>query len=212
MPGTLHTTEYYAARRQITEKTIEVARYILEIYLQAHTFFLHLCRITSHLLTASRISPLLKAQCIEHATYERRNILYPSPLRLPLMPQRAMPQAATCLRQLAMQSMPTEKDYWKIISPKRLATVKGECPFYRSSQKARYAKGFMNMLNSLPYNKWGIAIANLIAGFGQRTYYRARKGERLLLPEEQQSVLNVFRHLDAGMATEFDSYAEGYLW
>ncbi len=47
----------YAARRQITEKTIEVARYILEIYLQAHTFFLHLCRITSHLLTASRISP-----------------------------------------------------------------------------------------------------------------------------------------------------------
>lgn len=46
----------------------------------------------------------------------------------------------------------------------------------------------------------------------QRTYYRARKGERLLLPEEQQSVLNVFRHLDAGMATEFDSYAEGYLW
>ncbi|HRL86068.1 MAG TPA: DUF6078 family protein [Bacteroides uniformis] len=51
-----------------------------------------------------------------------------------------------------------------------------------------------------------------MAGFGQRTYYRARKGERLLLPEEQQSVLNVFRHLDAGMATEFDSYAEGYLW
>lgn len=50
------------------------------------------------------------------------------------------------------------------------------------------------------------------SGFGQRTYYRARKGERLLLPEEQQSVLNVFRHLDAGMATEFDSYAEGYLW
>ena len=53
MPGTLHTTEYYAARRQITEKTIEVARYILEIYLQVHTFFLHLCKITSHLLTAS---------------------------------------------------------------------------------------------------------------------------------------------------------------
>ena len=117
------------------------------------------------------------------------------PFDYPLCLNGQCPKAATCLRQL-----------------KRLATVKGECPFYRSSQKARYAKGFMNMLNSLPYNKRGIAIANLIAGFGQRTYYRARKGERLLLPEEQQSVLNVFRHLDAGMATEFDSYAEGYLW
>ena len=57
MPGTLHTTEYYAARRQITEKTIKVARYILEIYLQVHTFFLHLCKITSHLLTANQIYP-----------------------------------------------------------------------------------------------------------------------------------------------------------
>ena len=104
------------------------------------------------------------------------------PFNYPLCLNEQCPKAATCLRQLAMQSMPTEKDYWKIISPKRLATVKGECPFYRSSQKARYAKGFMNMLNSLPYNKRGIAIANLIAGFGQRTYYRARKGERLLLP------------------------------
>ena len=99
------------------------------------------------------------------------------PFDYPLCLNGQCPKAATCLRQLAMQSMPTEKDYWKIISPKRLATVKGECPFYRSSQKARYAKGFMNMLNSLPYNKRGIAIANLIAGFGQRTYYRARKGD-----------------------------------
>ena len=71
------------------------------------------------------------------------------PFDYPLCLNGQCPKAATCLRQLAMQSMPTEKDYWKIISPKRLATVKGECPFYRSSQKARYAKGFMNMLNSL---------------------------------------------------------------
>ena len=71
------------------------------------------------------------------------------PFNYPLCLNEQCPKAATCLRQLAMQSMPTEKDYWKIISPKRLATVKGECPFYRSSQKARYAKGFMNMLNSL---------------------------------------------------------------
>lgn len=42
---------------KLQKKTIEVARYILEIYLQVHTFFLHLCKITSHLLTASRIPP-----------------------------------------------------------------------------------------------------------------------------------------------------------
>ena len=134
------------------------------------------------------------------------------PFDYPLCLNGQCPKAATCLRQLAMQSMPTEKDYWKIISPKRLATVKGECPFYRSSQKARYAKGFMNMLNSLPYNKRGIAIANLIAGFGQRTYYRARKGERLLTPDEQQAVLNIIKRHNATTSQEFDGYEEDYLW
>ena len=47
------------------------------------------------------------------------------PFNYPLCLNEQCPKAATCLRQLAMQSMPTEKDYWKIISPKRLATVKG---------------------------------------------------------------------------------------
>lgn len=134
------------------------------------------------------------------------------PFDYPLCLNSQCPKAASCLRQLAAQSAPADLAYWKIISPKHLSTLKGECPFYRSSQKARYAKGFMNMLDNLPYNKRRIAIANLIAGFGQRTYYRARKGERLLLPEEQQSVLNVFKHLDANMNPEFDSYVEDYIW
>lgn len=128
------------------------------------------------------------------------------------MPQRAMPQGC----HLPPPARHAEHAYRKGLlenhQPQTPCHRQRGMPFYRSSQKARYAKGFMNMLNSLPYNKRGIAIANLIVSFGQRTYYRARKGERLLLPEEQQSVLNVFRHLDAGMATEFDSYAEGYLW
>ena len=39
MPGTLHTTEYYAARRQITEKNDRSSKiYTSEIYLQVHYF------------------------------------------------------------------------------------------------------------------------------------------------------------------------------
>ena len=42
---------------KLQKKTIEVARYILEIYLQVHTFFLHMSKITSHILTANQIYP-----------------------------------------------------------------------------------------------------------------------------------------------------------
>ena len=44
-------------------------------------------------------------------------------------------KANICLRQLAEQSVPENIQHWVIISPKRLATVTGNCPYYRSNNK-----------------------------------------------------------------------------
>ena len=134
------------------------------------------------------------------------------PFDYPLCLNERFPQADGCLRQLSVESMPAEKDCWSIISPKRLATIKGDCPFFRSSRKVRYAKGFMNILDNLPYNQRRSIIVSLIAYFGQRTYYRSRKGERLLTPDEQQAVLNIIKRHNATTSQEFDGYEEDYLW
>lgn len=122
------------------------------------------------------------------------------------------PKAANCLRQLSVQSMPADKEYWNIVSPKRLAALKGDCPFFRTCEKVRYAKGFMNLLDNLPYNKRRTVISLLIARFGQRTYYRIRKGERLLSPDEQRTVLNIIGQPEANIESAFDAYVEGYAW
>lgn len=108
--------------------------------------------------------------------------------------------------------MPADKEYWNIVSPKRLAALKGDCPFFRTSEKVRYAKGFMNLLDNLPYNKRRTVISLLIARFGQRTYYRIRKGERLLSPDEQRTVLNIIGQPEANIESAFDAYVEGYAW
>lgn len=122
------------------------------------------------------------------------------------------PKADSCLRQLCVQNMPADKEYWNIVSPKRLAALKGDCPFFRSNRKVRYAKGFINMLDSLPYNKRKATISHLMGCFGQRTYYRVRKGERQLSPDEQQTVLNIIRQHHPDIIPEFDAYTEGYVW
>ncbi len=90
---------------------------------------------------------------------------------------RQCPKADTCLRQLAEQSVPEKVEHWTIISPKRLTTVKGDCPYYRSNIKARYAKGFIGILESLPHKQMESVITHLISFFSRRTYYRVRKGE-----------------------------------
>ena len=111
------------------------------------------------------------------------------PSRYSLCLNRQCPNAATCLRQIAEVSAPDDVECWTIISPKRLASLTGDCPYYRSNKKTRYAMGFINILDSLPYKQMQEVSKYLISHFGQSTYYRARKGTRPLLPTEQQFVL-----------------------
>ena len=125
---------------------------------------------------------------------------------------RHCPQAGTCLRQLTEQSVPENIEHWIIISPKYLSTVKGGCPHYRSSTKVRYAQGFIGILENLPYKQMQTVILHLMNYLGRRTYYRARKGERLLSPSEQQHILNILRNCGVTTTQEFDAYVEDYDW
>lgn len=122
------------------------------------------------------------------------------------------PQADTCLRQLAEQSAPTNIQTWSIIRPKYLSTLKGACPYYRSDAKVRFAKGFINILNNLPHKQMQTVISSLITHYSRRTYYRIRKGERLLSPSEQQQFLNILKSCGVVRPLDFDAYLEDYDW
>ncbi len=123
------------------------------------------------------------------------------------------PRANTCLRQLVVRSIPADKPHWLIISPHYLAALQErDCPFYRSAAKARFAKGYVRLLENLPYKQMQAVISQLISCFSQRTYYRIRKGERLLSPAEQQQVLNILEKCGTDHPQEFDAYVGQYDW
>lgn len=109
-------------------------------------------------------------------------------------------------------NIPEKVEHWTIISPKRLTTTKGDCPYYRSNIKASYAKGFIGILESLPHKQMENVIIHLMSFFSRRTYYRVRKGERLLSPAEQQQVLNVLKYCGVLQPPKFDEYIEAYDW
>lgn len=134
------------------------------------------------------------------------------PFQYAMCLNRECPKAKTCLRQLAEQYAPDSKKEWIIISPKHLATFSHTCPYYRSNTKIRYAKGFIKMLENLPYNQMQTVILRLMSYFNRRTYYRIRKGERLLHPSEQQALLNILRNCGITSPQEFDTYIEDYDW
>ena len=134
------------------------------------------------------------------------------PYHYPMCLNRECTKADSCLRQIVEQNAPAEVQQWTIISPRYMAELKGDCPHYRSSQKVRFAKGFMNILENLPHKQMRQVISQLIGQFGQRTYYRIRKGERLLSPAEQRQVLSILKYNGANQSQEFDGYIEEYDW
>ena len=125
---------------------------------------------------------------------------------------RQCPQANTCLRQLTEQSGPENIEHWVIISPKLLANIKGDCPHYRSNTKVRYAKGFIGILDCIPHKQMQTVVAHLMGYLSRRTYYRSRKGERLLSLSEQQHVLNILKNCGVSTPQQFDAYVEDYDW
>ena len=125
---------------------------------------------------------------------------------------RKCSKANTCLTQLTEQSVPEKIEYWDILSPKHLAALQGDCPYYRSNTKVRYAKGFIKILEALPYKQMQAVISHLMSFFGRRTYYRVRKGERLLTPSEQQRILTILKNCGVTHPQDFDVYVEDYDW
>lgn len=121
-------------------------------------------------------------------------------------------KSTTCLRQIAVSNIPETVSCWRIVSPAYLSVLKGDCPYYRSLTKARFAKGFIKALENLPHKQMKVVISNLIFTFSQRTYYRIRKGDRLLSPSEQQIVLDIFKDSGVLCTPEFDAYEENYDW
>ena len=95
---------------------------------------------------------------------------------------------------------------------KTLANIKGDCPHYRSNTKVRYAKGFIGILDCIPHKQMQTVVAHLMGYLSRRTYYRTRKGERLLSPAEQQHILNILKNCGVTYPEKFDAYIEDYDW
>lgn len=143
---------------------------------------------------------------------KEKHDLLEAPSSYHLCLKRECPKASTCLRQLVEQEISDSVEYWTIISPKYQATQKGDCPHYRSNVKVTYAKGFVGMLENMPNKQMRSVIPHLIGYFGQRTYYRVRKGERLLSPSEQKGLQNILKRCGVTEPPKYDAYVEDYAW
>ena len=85
------------------------------------------------------------------------------------------------------------------------------CPHFHPIKKVRVAAGLEKIFKEIKTKDEATIKAKLMGYFGARsTYYRYRKGERSLTPEQQEWILKLLKRYGYTEGIEFDSYREEY--
>lgn len=113
--------------------------------------------------------------------------------------------ANTCLRYQAGCLSASLCKTINVVNPSLFSSEK-ECSEFLSSNGVYYAYGIDHLYDSIPY---GVAIKikqHLLSSFGKNIYYRYKRKEKCLGPEEQDFIRQVFLLFGIKEKPNFDHY------
>lgn len=120
-------------------------------------------------------------------------------------------KADSCLRQLAYRRHAELGTFLTLINPSQ-CNKQADCPHYVSNQPVRFAKGFVNFQKQMYPEQYEWFMTRLICYFGRNQYFKRRRGEIVLPPEEQEIIRNTLEQVGVTHPMEFDEYIEAINW
>ena len=131
------------------------------------------------------------------------------PPKWPLCFSEECPCHGECLRFLAGQLAPDDLTLGLAIYP--AALKKDVCPHFKEARVKRMAYGFKQLFQEVK-KKDNTSLHNQVEAYlgGHSAFYRFNRGERLLNPERQEWILNLFRKYGYTGNLAFDHYCEVY--
>ena len=121
------------------------------------------------------------------------------------------PMADSCLRQLAYRRHEELGTFLKLINPSK-CSKQADCLHYVSNQPVRFAKGFTNFKMRMYPDQYDKFMTLLICHFGRNQYFKRRRGEIVLPPEEQEVIKVALEKAGITQPMEFDEYIEAINW
>ena len=115
-----------------------------------------------------------------------------------------------CLRQLAMQNLPSNLTAVTILNPQLTQTGEG-CEYYRDDKPQVYGKGFKNMQKKMLPDEYCTFMYRLQGKFGRNPYFERRKGAQLCSPSDIKQVEDALKAI-GHEELKFDAYVEKLNW
>lgn len=118
------------------------------------------------------------------------------------------PMADRCLRRMVWSAVADSEVQFSIISPS-CALPSEDCRYFRSTERATYARGFRGMQAQMLPAQYMAFSQRLIGHFSRNCYYERRRGERLCSPADIVYIREVLASIGLPHL-EFDAYEEHY--
>ncbi len=137
------------------------------------------------------------------------NIQIPKSYRICFLPD--CPVAERCIRHFAGLQIDRNIPWGPAIYPSSLKN--GKCDYFKEKRIIQGAWGFKTLFKDVRQRDSALlhnAIRNYLGGNG--TYYRYHHGERLLTPEQQTWILELFHQYGYTDHLQFDGCKDCYDW
>ena len=121
------------------------------------------------------------------------------------------PMTDSCLRQLAYRRHAELGTFLRLINPS-MCNKQADCPHYVSNQPVRFARGFVNFQKRMYPEQYDKFMLLLILHFGRSQYFKRRRGEIALPPEEQEAIQIALEKAGVTQKMEFDEYIDAINW
>ena len=121
------------------------------------------------------------------------------------------PMAATCLHQLAYTELLKTEPVLHLLNPTQ-CTKNETCKFYRNNTPVTYARGFTNFQKKMYPHQYQTFMHKLIDTFSRNGYFERRRGETVLSPKDQETVLAALKEVGISEEMQFDSYESHINW
>ena len=124
----------------------------------------------------------------------------------------ACPDRERCLRALLVDQIPAEQATIRVVSPAQYPASGERCPHLRPAQKVRIAWGMSRMFDDMTRLTAPRVRSAVVGHFGRNGFYRARRGDRPILPADQQAIKRIFLAHGIEADPVYDGFTEDYVW
>lgn len=119
----------------------------------------------------------------------------------------ACPMRETCLRFMAGQQLLEGVTAWPTVVPTALSD--GRCRAFCEAKTERMAYGFRHLYDHVEqqvYRSLKTSVKQYLGGHS--SYYRYHRGEKLLSPEQQQHIVELFRQYGYKGEVVFEAFCD----